>query len=100
RLGRAPRQAELLEMLRQHPQGLTTQVIQAQSFTRDQLKALEAKGLVSCHEETLTGPTPDDSQGLLASPALALNDEQAKALNQLHQGLDRFHPCLLHGVTG
>ena len=55
------RQAELLEMLRQHPQGLTTQVIQAQSFTRDQLKALEAKGLVSCHEETLTGPTPDDS---------------------------------------
>ncbi|MBY5927844.1 primosomal protein N' [Halomonas denitrificans] len=100
RLGRAPRQAALLEMLGQHPHGLTTQVVLAQSFSRDQLGSLEAKGLIIRHEEALAAAPTDDTKGLLASPALSLNDEQAKALNRLHQGLDRFHPCLLHGVTG
>ncbi|WP_369335717.1 primosomal protein N' [Halomonas sp. ND22Bw] len=98
-LGRAPRQAELLTMLRQHPQGMLAQAILAQSFTRPQLQALERKGLVARREEPRTGPA--DAGGLLlAEPVLPLNREQATALAALHEGLDAYHPCLLHGVTG
>ncbi len=99
RLARAPRQAELLAMLRQHPQGLLTQAILAQSFTRPQLQALEKKGLVARHEEPRTGAA-HASGPLLAEPVLPLNREQAAALAALHEGLDAYHPCLLHGVTG
>ncbi|MFG6159101.1 primosomal protein N' [Halomonas sp. 1390] len=100
-LARAPRQAELLTMLRQHPHGLVSQAILAQSFTRDQLRALVDKGLVVRHEEPLSASAPsDDGQQLLAEPALPLNGEQATALSALHERLDAFHPCLLHGVTG
>ncbi|MCG6658373.1 primosomal protein N' [Halomonas campisalis] len=99
RLRRAPRQAELLTMLAQHPQGLAAQAILAQGFSRDQLKALAAKGLVACREIPLTAATPHAGR-LLAEPPLPLNGEQAAALAAIHQRLDGFHPCLLHGVTG
>ncbi|SEM02290.1 replication restart DNA helicase PriA [Halomonas caseinilytica] len=98
-LERAPRQAALLTMLRQHPHGLVTQAVLAQSFTRDQLKALVNKGLIERHEEPVTGSGPPKGPSL-AEPALPLNGEQAAAMAALHEGLDRFHPCLLHGVTG
>jgi len=99
-LSRAPRQAELLAMLAQHPHGLAAQAILAQSFSRDQLKALAAKGLVASREEPLTArPLPDADQ-LLAEPALPLNREQATALAALHERLGAYHPCLLEGVTG
>ncbi|MFG6138434.1 primosomal protein N' [Halomonas sp. B23F22_10] len=98
-LGRAPRQAELLTMLCQHPHGLLAQAILAQSFTRPQLQALEKKGLVTRREEPRTGPA-EAGGPLLAEPVLPLNREQAAALATLHEGLDAYHPCLLHGVTG
>ncbi|MCW4149701.1 primosomal protein N' [Halomonas sp. 18H] len=98
-LARAPRQVALLEMLRQHPQGLVTQAVLAQSFTREQLKALVNKGLVERHEEPMTGGQQSPG-AVLAEPALPLNGEQAAAMARLHDGLDTFHPCLLHGVTG
>ncbi|MFC0325197.1 primosomal protein N' [Halomonas organivorans] len=98
-LARAPRQAELLTMLRQHPHGLVSQAILAQSFGRDQLQALERKGLIMRLEEPLTAAAPSGGP-LLAEPALPLNREQATALAALHERLDGYHPCLLHGVTG
>ncbi|WP_136069035.1 primosomal protein N' [Modicisalibacter radicis] len=99
-LGRARRQAELLELLRQHPRGVVSSVIGAQGFTRAQLRALADKGLIDCREEPLTAAPAPGSGGLLAEPSLTLNREQATALAELHEGLDRYHPCLLHGVTG
>ncbi|OBX34514.1 primosomal protein N' [Halomonas elongata] len=98
-LERAPRQAELLSMLRQHQHGLVTQAVLAQSFTREQLKALVNKGLIECHEQPVTGGEAPKGPSL-AEPALPLNGEQAAAMGALHEGLDAFHPCLLHGVTG
>ncbi|ATJ84160.1 primosomal protein N' [Halomonas beimenensis] len=98
-LAKAPRQAALLAMLRQHPHGLVTQAILAQSFGREQLLALERKGLVARREEPRTA-SPSPSASLLAEPALPLNREQASALAVLHERLDAYHPCLLHGVTG
>ncbi|MGQ4878440.1 primosomal protein N' [Billgrantia sp. LNSP4103-1] len=99
RLRRAPRQAELLAMLRQHPHGLHTQAIVAQGFSRDQLVALVEKGLMDRQEIPLAAAEPATEQ-LLAEPALPLNREQAAALAAIHERLDGFHPCLLHGVTG
>lgn len=99
-LARAPRQAELLAMLAQHPHGLATQAILAQSFSREQLRALAAKGLAERREEPLTARPLPDADHLLAEPALPLNREQATALALLHERLDAYHPCLLEGVTG
>jgi primosomal protein N' (replication factor Y) len=87
-------------MLRQHPRGLGAQAILAQSFSREQLRALADKGLVDCHHKPLAGGWQPGVEPLLAEPPLALNGEQATALSALHQGLDAFHPCLLEGVTG
>jgi len=99
-LARAPRQAELLAMLAQHPHGLANQAILAQSFSREQLMALAGKGLVDAREEPLTAGTQPDADHLLADLALPLNREQAVALSTLHERLDAYHPCLLEGVTG
>ncbi|MBZ0330153.1 primosomal protein N' [Halomonas sp. ANAO-440] len=100
RLKRAPRQAELLAMLCQHPHGLPTQAILAQSFTREQLLALVEKGLIQRHETPVAASPQPASSHLLAEPSLPLKQEQAAALAAIHERLDHFHPCLLHGVTG
>ncbi|MBZ9539126.1 primosomal protein N' [Modicisalibacter tunisiensis] len=99
-LGRARRQAELLELLRQHPRGVVHSVISAQGFSRAQLQGLADKGLAAATEEPLTAAPAPRQGGLLAEPALTLNREQAAALAALHDGLERYHPCLLQGVTG
>ncbi|MCE8020806.1 primosomal protein N' [Halomonas sp. MCCC 1A11036] len=99
RLKRAPRQAELLAMLRQHPHGLPTQAIVAQGYSREQLTTLVEKRLAVREEIPLAAADPATEQ-LLAEPALPLNREQAQALAAIHERLDTFHPCLLHGVTG
>ncbi|MFC3284389.1 primosomal protein N' [Litchfieldella rifensis] len=100
RLGRARRQAELLELLRQHPRGLVSSAIAAQGFGRAQLDALAGKGLIECRREAVIDTPSPGSAGWLAEPALPLNREQGTALAAMHEGLDRYHPCLLHGVTG
>ncbi|GHC24190.1 replication restart DNA helicase PriA [Aidingimonas halophila] len=97
-LGRAKRQGALLELLHQHPRGLVHSAITAQGFTREQLEGLRDKCLAYAHAEpVIEAPRP---QHILAEPALTLNQEQAAARAILHEGLDSFHPCLLHGVTG
>ncbi|OHV10619.1 primosomal protein N' [Kushneria phosphatilytica] len=98
-LGRARRQAELLAVLQQHRQGLVASAITAQGFDQAQLRGLREKGLIDGKSEWLAAP--DSRHGpVLAEPALTLNREQSDALSALHEGLDRFHPVLLHGVTG
>ncbi|WP_248730240.1 MULTISPECIES: primosomal protein N' [Halomonadaceae] len=98
-LGRARRQGELLELLRQHPRGLVTRAIIALAFTRQQLDGLVTKGLAERVEEAAVGGTTPTA-GRLAEAALSLNREQSGVLAELHEGIDRYHPCLLHGVTG
>lgn len=98
-LQRAPKQAELYALLRQHPHGLAARAISAHGFTRDQLLALQKKGFTHAEERILTAPKPTGGS-LLASPSLPLNREQAACLAALHEKLDSYHPCLLEGVTG
>ncbi|MGS2744762.1 primosomal protein N' [Halomonas sp. LS-001] len=97
--GRARRQAELWELLGQHPQGLARRVVTAHGFTQDTLNRLAQKALIESFDVALAAaPTP--TRQPLANPALPLNREQATALSVLHEKLDDFHPCLLEGVTG
>lgn len=98
-LARAPKQAELYALLRQHPHGLPGRAVSAHGFTREQLLALQKKGFIQPQEITLTAAQPTGGS-LLASPSLPLNREQATALSVLHEKLDGYHPCLLEGVTG
>ncbi|CAM3641929.1 primosomal protein N' [Halomonas casei] len=98
-LSRAPKQAELYALLRQHPHGLPSRAISAHGFGRDQLLALEKKELAISREVILTAPSAPTGS-LLATPSLPLNREQATALAALHEKLDGYHPCLLEGITG
>lgn len=98
-LQRAPKQAALYALLRQHVHGLPGRAINAHGFTRDQLLALQKKGFARSQEIVQTAPKPKGGS-LLASPALPLNREQAAALAALHEKLSGYHPCLLEGVTG
>lgn len=99
-LGRAHRQGELLELLHQHSKGLPTAAITAQGFSRSQLTSLGEKGFVEVSSEPLMAAPQPAANQLLAEPSLSLKREQAAALAAIHTGLDHFHPCLLHGVTG
>ena len=99
KFGRARRQAELWELLGQHPQGVSGRVISAHGFAHDTLSRLEQKALIESFEVALTA-APVTTHQPLANPALPLNREQAAALSALHEKLDGFHPCLLEGVTG
>ncbi|RKR04406.1 replication restart DNA helicase PriA [Kushneria sinocarnis] len=98
-LGRARRQAELLGVLSQHRHGLVASAITAQGFDQAQLRGLHDKGLIDSTREWLAAPERR-SGPVLAEPSLTLNHEQSAALAAMHEGLDRFHPVLLHGVTG
>ncbi|WP_447555299.1 primosomal protein N' [Vreelandella sp. EE22] len=98
-LKNAPRQAALYALLRQHAHGLPLRAISAHGYAKEQLNALARKGLATSFEVARqAGGAPP--HGLLASPALPLNREQASALAALHENLDGYHPCLLEGVTG
>ena len=82
-LARAPKQAELYALLRQHPHGLPGRAVSAHGFTREQLLALQKKGFIQPQEITLTAAQP--TGGSTASPSLPLNREQATALSVLHE---------------
>ncbi|WP_081803409.1 primosomal protein N' [Halotalea alkalilenta] len=98
-LRQAKRQGELLGLLQQHTAGLVGSAVLAHGFARPQLEGLRAKGLVECEEEPLTRAVQPGTP-TLAEPSLTLNREQGEALAALHEGLGRFSPSLLHGVTG
>ncbi len=97
-LRRAPRQAQLLELLGSAPGVLEPRaLVDALGDCRAALRALQAKGWVeSCRIEARTG------ESMMQRPdgGLALNNAQAAAVQAVVGGLDRFGAFLLDGVTG
>ncbi|EIJ44165.1 primosomal protein N'' [Beggiatoa alba B18LD] len=87
------RQAYLLSLLQENPQGLSETTL-ALDFPnpRKTLQALQKRGWVN--QQTVMR----DADSL--SPPLPLNPAQAHAVTQISQHLDQFYPCLLDGVTG
>ncbi|MCP4697334.1 MAG: primosomal protein N' [Gammaproteobacteria bacterium] len=93
---KAPRQNEILALLRQHPEGLSnTKILAECPNTHSSLRALDKKGWISAQSlaRTQAGESP------LQSP-LALNAAQTEAVDQIGASLQQFQVWLLDGVTG
>lgn len=96
-LSRAKKQQQLIQLLRDQGPMSAQQAI-AQGANRQIFNALAEKGLV----EKWLAETPEETTAikvpLLASPPLALREEQRVALDSIR--LDQFFPSLLFGDTG
>ena len=98
RLQRAPRQREALEILAQHPHGVSQQLLGQLRLNRDSLTLLQEKGLI---ELEVRHSAPREHHGSwLAQAELPLNAEQLSAFTAIRSGLNSFNAFLLAGVTG
>ncbi len=103
-IGRAPRQAQLLALLRAHPEGLDSEALNTLSANwRDAMARLVDKGQVEVETRSCldhSGPASPSTPRVGAAQKPDLNAEQRAAVAHLGAQLDRFAPCLLDGVTG
>ena len=95
----AHRQQAVLNLLRQHSQGMSHIAITNQLSTHinTTLRTLEKKGWI---RHQLMANTPKVDMLLPHSPPLQLNAAQTKVVNQVFAQLRQFSPGLLDGVTG
>jgi primosomal protein N' (replication factor Y) len=95
---RAPRQAELLEMLRNSPRGLAREVLEALGWDhRPVADALVRKGW-AVWKENEAGPFSAPVAPIAEGPRLTAHQETALAA--IVEGLDGYRGILLEGVTG
>jgi len=95
-LGRAPKQRRILELLQQHPDGATGDILSAQfDHWRGPLQALVEKGLVEQTRANAQVATP-----AAPAPAITLNKEQQAAVAAVAEALDAPRRFLLDGITG
>ena len=96
---RAPKQAELLETIRDAGgNGIETDILtELLPNWRRAAKALLEKGLAERIE--ISAPQFDESSAPPATPGPELNDDQQAALRKLREH-DDFNACLIEGVTG
>jgi primosomal protein N' (replication factor Y) len=88
----ARRQIAVLNLLQQHPQGLSqADIIDRLSDVKPTLRSLQKKGWITLQT---VAPTP-----AIETP-LQLNAAQTQVVNQVCSKLEQFYPCLLDGVTG
>jgi primosomal protein N' (replication factor Y) (superfamily II helicase) len=93
---RAPRQAALMALLGEHPEGLdSTQIETRLPNSRQPLAALEKKQLI-----TKTSRPCLDVLDVEPVPAPSLNADQRAAIDVIVAGFGRFNPMVLDGVTG
>jgi primosomal protein N' (replication factor Y) len=92
-LTRAPRQAVVMQALREQPAGRLRTELDATAAT---LRTLQDKGWL---EPCVIEPTAIDAATPADTPH-TLNPSQQAAVDAICAGLDRYHPFLLEGVTG
>jgi len=85
RLARAPRQRQALAILKQHPHGVSHELLNQLQINKDSLDLLKEKGLVEL--EVRRHSTPPREGGWLAQAELPLNPEQRAALEEQLRGL-------------
>ncbi|TVP93163.1 MAG: primosomal protein N' [Pseudomonadaceae bacterium] len=96
-ISRAPRQKQAVQILAQHPHGLSHALLGQWGLQRDTLETLERKGLVQPLRQSphhSNEPLP-----LLREAPLTANSEQQAALDAIIAGKG-FNCWLLEGVTG
>jgi primosomal protein N' (replication factor Y) len=96
-LQRAGRQAEVLERLRNHPQGLAREALPVPLSV---LKALQTRGWIASHRLADGAGAPLAEPAHPAAPGPRLTDEQAQAVDSVRASAGRFTGFLLEGVTG
>ena len=100
---RAPRQAELLEVIsRLETPMRAADLLRQRSLDNQTLRALVRRGLAELREEAVVRDPHADEQ-FIATSNLVMNNEQSLALKEVTQALDspeNARPILLHGVTG
>tara|TARA_R110002124_G_scaffold1253_3_gene6943 strand:- start:14048 stop:16246 length:2199 start_codon:yes stop_codon:yes gene_type:complete len=92
-LPRSPRQAQAISLLRQHAQIAGTR-LKAQGISSAVLRSLQDKQLIEMCDIS------EHLHSVEIRPGLALNDEQATALQTLLAAGEGFSCHLLEGVTG
>ena len=97
-LGRAKRQREILECLRDAP-GIAGDALSSRlDDWRTPMRALVARGFASSAEIPDEGP-PEEPE-LLRASGPALSPEQSSAVAAIDGAAGRFAPFVLHGITG
>jgi len=100
---RAPRQAELLEVIsRLEAPMRAADLLRQTALDNQTLRALVKRGLAELREEAVVRDPHADEQ-FIATSNLVLNPEQLLALKEIAQALgspESARPILLHGVTG
>ena len=94
-LKRAKKQQETLQLLREHPHGLSLATLKGLNITNNTLKALENKQLALKKPSTQVYVKPKD---LLKEPELTLSDEQGSAVAQITAAGPTT--TVLYGITG
>ena len=95
-LQRAPRQRQILEQLRRHPQGLTAEALSGYCNNwQAPIKGLLGKGLVSRQEAEAAMPATGD-----LPLTIVLNEEQQAAVETVAAHMDAPQRFLLEGITG
>jgi primosomal protein N' (replication factor Y) len=97
-LGRARRQRELLEVLRDAPGATAALLGERFAEWRTPMRALVMRGFVSSAETP--EELPETAAALLRSSGPPLSPEQAFAVEAIDGAAGRFAPFLLHGITG
>ncbi len=97
KLNRAPIQKRLHEALVSASQGLgSSQLKQISPQWSVTIKKWQTKGWVISKQQAASQPIAAD----ILQPAPQLNPAQQAVVDSIIQGMDDFHPYLLHGVTG
>jgi len=97
-LNRAPKQAEIISLIEQHPGGLGDHVVKTLGLSSSALKTLLDKDWIS--KTLVDAQPPAPPAQLLAQSPFKLNDEQRHAVSAINASADSFSCFLLDGVTG
>ncbi|MDP1051400.1 hypothetical protein, partial [Klebsiella quasipneumoniae] len=80
---RAFRQRELLQLLLEHPGGISADALRAEGGDPALLKSLQLKGLAQSFEHHPDLPHADITDGVIREAPLTLHDEQAQAVEAI-----------------
>lgn len=96
-LKRAPKQKQIIEILKNNSRGLNADELDSLlPGWRNAMKALLDKSFIKKSEKKIVV----DETFEQAKKGITLNSEQQHAFDELKQQLDHFNCCLLDGVTG
>lgn len=92
---RAPRQQQVLDHLLQ-AQAVFPPQLEALGLSREAVRSLQKKEWL----EQFDAQAGDELGSATIMPGPQLSGEQSRAVAAIAEGLGRFHPCLLNGITG